>query len=93
MPDVTVHPHGDRWAVAPADASSPTSEFETREEAELAARDLAEGGAVDVLDLDPSKLEERGGDDGPATGAEVPGKAPLDGTTLPDHPRTEQGGL
>ena len=93
MPDVTVHPHGDRWAVAPAGASSPASEYATREEAELAARDLAGDGAVEALDRDPAGLEERGGDDGPATGAERPGKAPLDGSTLPDHPRTEQGGL
>ena len=93
MPDVTVHPHGDRWAVAPTGASSPTSEYATREEAELAARDEAAGGTVDVLDHDPTGLQERGGDAGPATGAEEPGRAPLDGTTLPDHPRTEQGGL
>jgi hypothetical protein len=93
MPDVTVHPHGDRWAVAPAGTSSPTSEHETREAAELAAREAAAGGSVEVLDRDPTGLSERGGDDGPATGAEPPGKAPLDGTTMPDHPRTEQGGL
>ncbi|HYI20017.1 MAG TPA: DUF2188 domain-containing protein [Solirubrobacteraceae bacterium] len=93
MPDVTIHPHGDRWAVAPAGAASPAGEFATREEAELEARALAQGGTVDVLDRDPTGLQERGGDDGPATGAERPGKAPLDGTTMPDHPRVEQGGL
>ena len=93
MPDVTVHPHGDRWAVAPADAASPVSEFETREAAEIAARDLADGGTVDVREDDPTGLNERGGDDGPATGAEPQGQEPLDGTTMPDHPRTEQGGL
>lgn len=58
MPDITVHPHGDRWAVLEAGAESPTKEFGTREAAELAARDLAGGGRVEVLDEDPSGLAQ-----------------------------------
>jgi hypothetical protein len=56
MPDVTVHPHGVRWAVAESGAASPLREFETREAAESAARQLAEGGAVDVVEDDPTSL-------------------------------------
>jgi hypothetical protein len=91
MPDVTVHPHGTRWAVATSDASSPVNEFETRDAAVVAARDLAGGGRVEVLDDDPTGLEERGG---ARAGAEGHRDAePIDGVTAPDHPRTEQGGL
>ena len=91
MPDVTVHPHGTRWAVATSDTSSPVNEFETREAAVLAARDLADGGEVAVLEEDPAGLDERGG---PREGAEGHRRGePIDGVLDPDHPRTEQGGL
>jgi len=72
MPDITVHPHGERWAVLEAGANSPIKELGTREAAELAARELADGGTVEVLDEDPSGLRqdpkagepvERGGPD------------------------------
>ena len=58
MPDTTVHRHGDRWAVKGAGAESPVKEFPTREAAELAARQMAEGGAVRVVEDDPSGLGE-----------------------------------
>jgi hypothetical protein len=58
MPDYTVHPHGERWAVREAGAESPIKEFGTREAAELAARDLAAGGEVTVSEHDPSGLRE-----------------------------------
>jgi hypothetical protein len=90
MPDVTVHPHGTRWAVSTSDTSSPVNEFETREAAVIAARDLADGGAVEVRDEDPSGLRERGGDDGPE---DARAGEPLDGLAATDRPRTEQGGL
>ena len=48
MPDISIHRHGDRWALLPEDAESPTEEFDTREAAELAARDLAQGGRIEV---------------------------------------------
>ena len=57
MPDITVHRHGDRWAVAEPGAASPTKEFPTREAAELAARDLAAGGSVHIVEDDPTGLE------------------------------------
>jgi hypothetical protein len=91
MPDVTVHPHGTRWAVATSDTSSPVNEFETREAAVIAARDLADGGDVAVLEEDPTGLEERGG---PRTGAlDHREPEPLDGMHQADHARDEQGGL
>jgi hypothetical protein len=58
MADFTVHPHGERWAVLEAGAESPIKEFATREAAELAARDLAAGGRVEVREDDPSGLRE-----------------------------------
>jgi hypothetical protein len=56
MPDITIQRHGDRWALSEPGAESPVKEFPTREAAELAARDLAAGGAVEVRDDDPSGL-------------------------------------
>lgn len=91
MPDVTVHPHGDRWAIATSDTSSPVREFETREAALSSARELADGGSVEVLDGDPSTLAGSEGDRDP--GAAEVARGPADGMTDPDHPRTEQGGL
>jgi hypothetical protein len=91
MPDVTVHPHGDRWAVATSDSSSPVREFETREAAITSARSLAGGGDVDVLEEDPSTLGREGGAPQPE-GAELAPEA-ADGLTDPERPRTEQGGL
>jgi hypothetical protein len=58
MPDITVHRHGDRWAVREAGAQSPLKEFPTREAAELAARQMAEGGTVNVADDDPTGLAD-----------------------------------
>jgi hypothetical protein len=66
MPDFTVHPHGERWAVLEAGAESPIKEFGTREAAELAARDLAAGGTVEVSDHDPSGLKQDPGAGEPA---------------------------
>jgi hypothetical protein len=91
MPDVTVHPHGNRWAVATSDTSSPVREFDTREAALSSARSLADGGNVDVVDEDPSTLDEPDAHLDPE-GAEL-APEPLDGLTDLERPRTEQGGL
>ena len=91
MPDVTVHPHGSRWAVATSDSSSPLREFETREAALTSARSLADGGDVEVLEEAPSSLGERHSETQPE-GAEI-APEPADGLTDPERPRTEQGGL
>jgi hypothetical protein len=56
MPDITVFPHGDRWAVAERSAESPLKEFPTREAAEFSAGQLAEGGSVEALEEDPTSL-------------------------------------
>jgi Uncharacterized protein conserved in bacteria (DUF2188) len=57
MADITVHRHGDRWAVKDARAESPIKEFPTREAAELAAEQMADGGRIDVLEEDPTGLD------------------------------------
>ena len=91
MPDVTVHPHGERWAIATSDTSSPVREFETRDAALSSARQLADGGNVDVLDEDPTTLGGSEGDRDP--GAADPVRGPGGGMSDPEHVRAEQGGL
>jgi hypothetical protein len=58
MADITVHRHGDRWAVKEAGAESPVKEFPTREAAELAAGQMARGGTVEVVEDDPTALAD-----------------------------------
>ena len=91
MPDVTVHRHGDRWSVVEAGAESALEEHPTREAAELAARHLAAGGRVEVVEHDPTGLEVSGEPGGADRGA-APGES-ADGMRDHDHVRTEQGGL
>ena len=89
MADVTVHRHGNRWAVATSDTSSPVREFETREAAVSSARLLAEGGTVDVVDEDPSTLAGQEDDVDPAGTVGTSD----DGMKDDGHLRSEQGGL
>jgi hypothetical protein len=56
MPDITVHRHGDRWAIREQGADSPVKEFPSREAAEVAARQMAGGGSVEVVEDDPTGL-------------------------------------
>jgi hypothetical protein len=58
MADITVHRHGDRWAVKETGKGSPIQEFPTREAAELAASQMARGGTVEVIEEDPTGLAE-----------------------------------
>lgn len=58
MADITVHRHGDRWAVTEAGAASPVKEFPTREAAELAASQMARGGSIEVQEDDPTGLAD-----------------------------------
>jgi hypothetical protein len=91
MPDVTVHPHGGRWAVAEAGAESPLQEFPTREAAESAAHQLAAGGRVEVREEDPTGL---GGTAAPGGAEEETfDRRPLDGMGDRERIRSEQGGL
>jgi hypothetical protein len=89
MPDITVHPHGERWAVLEAGAESPIEEFGTREAAELAARDLADGGKVEVRDDDPSGLRQD-----PSAGKPVAHSEPeIAGVDAEERARSKQAGL
>lgn len=60
MPDVHLHPHGDRWALCEGPDCDPISEYATRGEAEMAARALARerGGEVIVSEQDPTGLDQ-----------------------------------
>jgi hypothetical protein len=62
MPNIIVHPHGDRWSVREDGAESPVKEFPSREAAESAAHQMAAGGTVRVIDQDPTGLDEAGGE-------------------------------
>ena len=90
MPEITVFPHGDRWAVAERGAESPLKEFPTREAAELSAGQLAAGGSVEVLREDPTTLGHvEPPDAGQARDAGVQGRDP----DAPAGPREPQAGL
>ena len=100
MADITVHRHGDRWAVEEAGAESPVKEFPTREAAELAAGQMARGRSVEVVEDDPTTLDaEQDPDAGtPAHGtpeeAESEGAEPKVTAGDPaEHSREPQTGL
>ena len=89
MPEITVFPHGDRWAVAERGAESPSKEFPSREAAEVAARQMAAGGSVQVVEDDPTGL---GSVPTPAPGE----RAPEDDVSAGDpaeRSREQQAGL
>jgi Uncharacterized protein conserved in bacteria (DUF2188) len=89
MPDVTVHRHADRWAVAVAGGESPAEEYPTREAAEMAARQLAAGGSVEVREDDPTGLDRTAAGDTTRSegGPESSGPGPAEGA------RERQAGL
>jgi hypothetical protein len=91
MPDITVHRHGDRWAVAEAGAESPVKEFPTREAAELAARQMAAGGAVEVVEEDPTGLDQSSPEN--AGEEQATGPDGLQPAEVPESPREPQAGL
>ena len=93
MPDITVHRHGDRWAVAEPGAESPVKEFPTREAAEMAARQMAAGGNVEVLEDDPTGLGHP--EPGDAGEPREPGGGTHDagGVGAPEGVRLRQPGL
>lgn len=84
MPDVTIHRHGDRWAVKERGAESPVKEFPSRAAAELAAQQIASGGAVEVVEEDPTGLEGEPVAEDHDTGERV---------DAPERPRSRQAGL
>jgi hypothetical protein len=91
MPDITVFPHGGRWAVGEPGAESASNEFESREAAEMEARQLAGGGSVRVLESDPTGLEHEASD--PASGADAAAGGPAQPAEVPESTRSTQPGL
>ena len=61
MDPITVYRHGERWAVQGDPDTAPTAEYETREAAELAARQLPGGREVVVRDEGSAALGHGGG--------------------------------
>jgi hypothetical protein len=95
MTAITVFRRGGRWAVQDDPDTAPTKEYETRELAELAARQMADGREVVVR-------EEDGGDVGRGGGVEEDGPpsrdVAIDGRTSgagsrDETPREPQAGL
>ena len=95
MDAITVFRHGDRWAVQDDPATAPTAEYETRELAEVAARQIAGDREVVVRDDDGGDLGRGGG----VADREVrDADAAIDGRTAgagsgDDTPREEQAGF
>jgi Uncharacterized protein conserved in bacteria (DUF2188) len=91
MSEITVFRHGDRWAVQDDPSTAPTAEYGTREEAEMAARQIAgdrevvvredTGGGERVPDAPEGK---------PDPGAGIDARQ---GEGVLETPRVEQGGL
>lgn len=89
MPDITVQRHGDRWSVLEQGSESPAKEFPTREAAEVAARQIAAGGSVRVVEDDPTGLEA-----GRETGEPAdPGIDEVKAVDAPERSRSPQTGL
>jgi hypothetical protein len=88
MRDIVVQRHGDRWAVQEADAASASQEFETRDAAEGAARDLAAGGRVEVREDDTSGLGQEPSARADAGEVQDPSGVPAD-----ERARSTQSGL
>ena len=98
MDVIIVKRHGDRWAVQEGEGTTPAEEYDTRELAEVAARQLAGGREVRVDDsADDAQL-------GQVTEPDVEDERPLDGdpgvhertggaATGTEMPREGQAGL
>jgi hypothetical protein len=61
MSEITVFRHGDRWAVQDDPETAPTAEYENREQAEMAARQIAGDREIVVRDEDHGDLGSGGG--------------------------------
>jgi hypothetical protein len=91
MPDITVHRHGDRWAVREEGSGSPVAEYPSREAAELAAGQMADGGAVRVEEDDPTGLDRVQDPDAAEPVRSEPAR--VDPLADRERERTELGGL
>jgi Uncharacterized protein conserved in bacteria (DUF2188) len=87
MPDISVIPHGDRWSVVEQGAESATKEFPTREAAEMAARQMADGGAVETLEEDPTGLRSAADDDSASPASTGALKVPSSDSPSSSRPR------
>jgi hypothetical protein len=88
MDPIIVRRHGGRWAVQDGPHATPRAEYETRELAEVAARQDAGGREVIIQeDSDDARL---GLSDGVREGGEVHWRDPA---SIPETPREPQAGL
>jgi hypothetical protein len=100
MDAIIVRRHGDRWAVQDDAATAPSEEYDTRELAEVAARQLAGDSGREVR-VDDSADDQRLGQ---VTEPDVEGERPTEGdagvhertggaATGTEMPREPQAGL
>jgi hypothetical protein len=100
MDPIIVKRHGDRWAVQDGDDTAPIEEYDTRELAEVAARQQAGDGGREV------RVDESSGDEqlGQVTEPDVEDEQPMEGdagvhertggaATGTEMPREPQAGL
>jgi hypothetical protein len=95
MQPIIVRRHAGRWSVQDDPAAAPVEEYDTRELAEVAARDLAGQSGRDVVvhdDLDGAESGDDGGDQAPTDRGGRVGATDI-GVPDDETPREPQAGL
>jgi hypothetical protein len=96
MHPIVVRRHAGRWSVQDDPEAAPVEEYETRQLAEIAARDLAEqSGREVVVHDDPDDAESRRADGGDQAPSDRGGRIGAPDIGVPDDetPREPQAGL
>jgi hypothetical protein len=88
MESIIVRRHGDRWSVEDGSGTAPAEEYDTREAAEMAARNLGARNVRVVDDPDDAQLGQVTDPD-----TEDAPSAPGSPATSSEMPREPQGGL
>ena len=93
MEPIIVRRHGGRWSVQDDPSSTPEAEYDTRELAEVAAREKAgESGREVVIDDTGDGLDDTG-EPAPAESGGATGGGPSGGPPDDEMPREPQAGL
>jgi hypothetical protein len=95
MQPIIVRRHAGRWSVQDDPEAAPVEEYETRQLAEIAARDLAEESGREVVvhdDFDDAESRDDGGDEAPTDDGGRIGATDI-GVPDDETPREPQAGL
>jgi Uncharacterized protein conserved in bacteria (DUF2188) len=93
MDPIVVRRHADRWAVQDDPRTAPAEEYETRELAEIAARDLARESGREVVVHDAPDHPDDSDDRGPSDQGESPSAGTNVGVPDDETPREPQAGM